>query len=309
MTNFQFKSFKFLVVIFSFSLLVFSFCEAAVLYLEPAQGEYQPGDTFIVEARIDTQGECINAAAINLSFSRDILEAIDFSKGNSILSLWLKPLEINQAEGLVSFSGGIPGGYCGRLPGDPGQSNLLGRIIFKVREKNGELFFVKLEFGEDSRVLLNDGFGTPCELTFKGATFNILAGELEEVKDQWQEELEKDKIPPEVFDIEIQQDQSIFEGKYFIIFQTQDKQTGLDYYEVKEGDKNWQKTKSPYLLVDQELKSIIKVRAVDKVGNERIAEYIPEVSKRSSLFWLVLLIFVGFGIIWRIVKKFLISKS
>ncbi len=97
--NLKLKIFYFLIVVFIISFFIFNFCQAAILYLEPASGEYQPGDTFIVEIKIDTEGECINTVEVNLSFPKDILKAIDFSQGNSILTLWVKKPEINQEKG------------------------------------------------------------------------------------------------------------------------------------------------------------------------------------------------------------------
>ena len=278
----------------------------AVLYLEPSQGQYYQGDTFIVNARIDTEDECINTVEANLSFSQDVLEVVDFSKGNSILTIWLKSPVINQESGLISFVGGIPGGFCGPIPGDPGKSDLLGKIIFKVTAKTPGVSLSTpgvgvVEFLDSSQVLLNDGFGTPAKLKTKGAIFTILPGIPEVPKKEWQAELEKDTIPPEPFEIEIHQDPAIFDGKYFIVFQTQDKQTGIDYYEVKEGKKDWQRAESPYLLKDQRLKNIIKVRAVDKAGNERIAEYLP--TKRPFPWWIIILVLVVAGAIWWIIKR------
>ncbi|PIS22373.1 hypothetical protein COT50_02310 [candidate division WWE3 bacterium CG08_land_8_20_14_0_20_41_10] len=291
-----------LLIIF-FSLFIPFSGWAAVLYLEPAEGNYYHGDTFITNLRVDTENECINTIEANLNFSQDALETVDFSQGNSILTLWLKPPIIEQKSGLVSFIGGIPGGYCGILPGDPGESNLLGRIIFKIKEVSGDSTSAKVEFLESSQVLLNDGFGTPAKLTAKGAVFTILAEKLEVAKDQWQEEIEKDEISPEPFAIEIHQDPAIFEGKYFIMFLTADKQTGIDYYEIKEGKGDWKRVESPYLLEDQSLTSIIKVRAVDKAGNERIVEYIPPTVKKPFPYWIIILILVGIGVIWQIVRK------
>jgi len=295
--------------------------KAVTLYLEPETGQYQPGDTFVIEVKIDTEGECINAVEANLSFSNDILQAIDFSRGESILSLWVKNPEINQGQGLVSFSGGTPGGYCGRIPGDPGTSNSLGKIIFRVpgmtvkesRENKGEIKFL-----ESSQVLLNDGFGTPAKLTTKATTIKITeVGPLKISKNEWQKELAEDKIPPEPFEIKPQRDPLIFEGKYFIAFLTTDKQTGIDYYEVCEHTKlhecehektqNWKKAESPYLLEDQSLKSIIKVKAVDKAGNERFAEYLPEISKKPFPWQVIIL--VGAAItLYLIIKKGKIVK-
>lgn len=285
-------------VLFSFSLVLTPIgAGAAILYLEPASGEYHSGDTFIVEARIDTEGECINTVKVDLSFSKDILEVIDFSQGNSILTLWLQTPKIDQKSGSVSFTGGIPGGYCGPLPGEPGKPDLLLKLIFRLT--SGGLSSVN--FGKGSVVLLNDGFGTPAKLTLKEAIFTILPEKREIPKEEWQEEIGKDNIPPEPFEIKIHKDPSIFEGKYFLVFQTVDKQTGIDRYEVKEGKRNWKIAESPYLLEDQSLKSIIKVKAVDKAGNERIAEYIP--AKKLFPYWIIILVLIGAGIIWWIITK------
>jgi hypothetical protein len=278
---------------------------AAILYLEPSSREYQPGDTFIVEMKIDTEGECINTIEANLSFSRDILKAVDFSQGKSIIIVWVKSPEINQEKGEISFSGGISGGYCGRIPGDPGTSNLLGQIIFRIPgmmvRKPGENI-AEVKFLDTSQILLNDGLGTKAKLTTQGATFKILS-KLEPSQDEWKEELEKDNIPPEPFEIEIQQTPAIFEGKYFITFSTTDKQTGVDYYEIREGKRDWQTAESPYLLDDQSLQSIIEVKAIDKAGNERIAEYTPEIPKKPFLYWVIILVLIGAGVIWWIIKR------
>ncbi len=283
-----------------------TFAFGAVLYLEPASGEYQPGDTFVVNVRIDTEGECINAVEADLSFSQDIFKAVDFSRGQSIITLWTKTPEIKQELGQISFSGGVPGGYCGRIPGDPETSNLLGKIIFEIpgmmvggpREGPAEIRFL-----ETSQVLLNDGLGTLARLSTKGTDFKIVPQRTEPIEESWQEEIKNDTFPPEPFEIVVHKDRAIFEGKYFITFLTSDKQTGLDYYEIQEGIGNWKKAESPYLLEDQTLGSIIKVRATDKAGNERIAEYLPEAPKKFLPYWTIILVLLGAGIIvWVIIK-------
>lgn len=264
--------------------------QATVLYLEPEQGQYRAGDTFIVEARIDPKGECVNAIEADLSFSNNILEAVDFSEANSILTAWVKTPKINQDDGLVGFIAGIPGGFCGSLPGDPGQPNLLGRIIFRAKYSLGGRTSAKIEFLNNSQVLLNDGFGTSASLRRQPANFIILPEESVRPLREWQEELGRDNILPDPFEIEIRQDPAVFEGKYFVIFSTTDKQTGIDYYEIKEGRGEWRRAVSPYLLADQKLKSKISVRAVDKAGNERVAEYNPP--PKPIPYWTIIIILI-----------------
>lgn len=275
---------------------------AAKLYLEPAQGEYYQGDTFIVEIRLDTEKENINAAEVNLTFSQDILEVKDLSSGNSILTFWVKEPTFSNQKGKVSFIGGIPGSYLGK-------DGVLGKIIFKVKE-GGEEREAEIKFLDNSKVLLSDKKGTEAILTTQEAIFKILPEIPEVIKKEWQEELEKDKIPPEPFKIEISQNSSIFEGKYFIVFSTTDKQTGIDHYEVKEGERKWKKAQSPYLLENQSLGEKIKVKVIDKAGNERIQMIKPgriEIEKKISwknIFPWIILIIIGIGIFWRLIKRF-----
>ncbi len=275
--------------------------EGAILYLEQASGEYHREDVFIVEIKLNTEGEYINTTKIDLTFSQEILEVKDFSKGNSILTLWVEEPTFSNKTGTISFIGGIPGGYLG-------EDGPLGKIIFYAKE-GGE---VKIQFQEDSQILLNDGFGTKAELEKQGAAFNILSEKLKAPRDEWLGELKKDNILPEPFEIEISQDPSIFEGKYFIVFSTTDKQSGVDYYEVKEGERDWKKAESPYLLEDQALQGIIKVKAVDKAGNERIAEYIPlgyKPPKKLLSYLIIILILIGGGVIWWVIRKFRYGKK
>ncbi len=290
--------------IFLFFFVLFSALpligQAAELYLEPAQGEYHQDDTFIAEVRLNTEGEYINVAKVDLTFPQDILEVKDFSKGNSILTLWVEEPSFSNQSGRVSFAGGIPAGY-------QGWDGLLGRTIFRVKQQGTGDKKVKIEFLVSSQVLLNDGLGTPAELKTKGAIFSILPERLEiPPEDKWQEEIEKDNIPPESFKIEVSQDPSVFEGKYFLSFSTTDKQTGVDYYEIKEGERDWKKGESPYLLEDQRLRSIIKVRAVDMAGNERIETIEPP--KKPFPYWLILII-IGLVIIIWIIRKLKRSKN
>lgn len=295
-----------LLFIIFLSLLLPISGRAAVLYVEPAQGNYYPGDTFIADLRIDSENECVNIVGVDLSFSQNVLEALDFSSGDSILTLWISSPAIKQEAGTLSFTAGIPGGYCGRLLGDPGESNLLGRVIFKVKSGLIKSETARIKFLSSSQVLLNDGVGTPAVLSLKGAVLSVLPGVSETPKKEWQAELDKDKIPPEFFKIELNQSPSIFEGKYFITFSATDKQTGIDYYEVKEGRGDWQKAASPYLLENQGLRSIIKVRAVDKAGNERIAQYGPQT--RQFLYWAVALVLMSLGAFAWIRHKIILKK-
>ena len=125
-----------------------------------------------------------------------------------------------------------------------------------------------------------------------------------------------DTKAPEEFTPKIGQDSSVFEGKYFLSFYTTDKMSGTDHYEIseikdKQQDKdNWKVVKSPYVLEDQTLNSIIKVKAVDKAGNERIAEIIPP-EKPAPIFpyWKVTVSLLLIGVIYWVWKKYTSSRK
>lgn len=284
---------KKIILIIIFYLFLAQSVQAAVLYFETDKNQYELGDTFLVDLRIDTE-ECINAFDVKFNFAKDLVAVKDVSLGESIITLWLEEPKIGQ--GTISFSGGIPGGYCGIISGDPGRTNLLARIIFKSLN----LGTVEINFNPESQVLLNDGLATKADLTLRDTSFRIVQTG-EPVVDEWQYELDQDLIMPESFEIKLAQDDSLFEGKHFIIFFTTDKQTGIDYYEVKEGDNDWKRVKSPYLLKDQSLTSAIRVRAVDKAGNTRISEL--EAAREKFAYWYWIVVLAALFIIWLLYKQ------
>ena len=151
--------------------------------------------------------------------------------------------------------------------------------------------------------------GTEANLRLKAGQYKILKEKSS--KRVLEKKLTEDKIPPEPFGILVLKDPQVFEGKYFITFNTQDKQTGIDHYEVKEGNKDWKIAESPYLLEDQKLQSIIKVKAIDKAGNERVVEFSPYLPKKPPflLYFIVfVLVLVGVSIIWQIIKRYSTKK-
>lgn len=270
---FKIRSYFCLIFIFAalFSILPESVM-ASELYFESSNAEYHPGDTFIADLKINNQKECINAISADIKFSEDLLEAVDFIKSDSILVFWVGDPSIRGELGSVSFTGGIPGGYCGKAGEDSGSGDIIGKIVFKVKEGGaGDLKLAEIKFLETSEVFLNDGLGTKANLSFKRLDLKI-TGSASQTGDEWREEKASDIIPPEPFTIEIVADPKVFEGRYFAVFNASDKQTGVDHYEVRENNGSWIKAESPYLLKDQSLKNSLEVKAVDKAGNERLAD-------------------------------------
>ena len=233
--------------------------------MESAENEYYQEDVFIVEVKLDTEEERINALKVELTFPQDKLEVVDVSRGDSVLSLWPEEPTYSNLEGKVSFIGGIPLGF-------EGQGKIVS-IPFRVISFEDSETLAEITFQDSSRALLNDGLGTDASLALLGIVFTLFPETAEDSRDEWTQELIKDDIPPEPLEIILARHSLIFEGKYFIAFFAVDLETGIDYYQVKEGDRPWKKTSNIYLLEDQSLQSLIKVKAVDKAGNERIIEF------------------------------------
>jgi hypothetical protein len=324
--------------------------KAAGIYMEPKSGTFGPGDTFELDILINVDGDCVNTIDAYLEFPNDYMKVKNFLDGESIINLWLeKPNSLNLAEinetGILNFAGGIPGGYCGRIPGDPGRSNLLGKVIFEIPSfilSDNERETLKLKFLDKTRILLNDGFGTADEVLVEPAEF-VFSRQSINASKEWQNEINADTIPPEPFIVELQQKEGIFDGQYYIIFATQDKQSGMDHFQVLEirpeeevGKKNerkfwekwfeeereapaWKIAEMPYRLTDQTLTSKIKVMAVDKAGNERVVEYIPQeeavkkpVSAVMNYGIVILLIIISFVLLLTcvlLVKKIFLKKK
>lgn len=290
--------------------------QAVLLYLDPAEEMLYRGDTVTLNLRIVTEpDECINTVDATIHYDAGI-RAVDVGRGSSILNLWVENPTINEAERTITFAGGIPGGYCGRIPGDPSFTNVLAELVFRApglsvgggsTEPAGRVWVDE----ELTQVLLHDGLGTRAPLRTEVARFIISEGAGSTIDDSWRARVAEDKIPPADFQIVLSRDEDgvYFNGEYFISFNTSDKQSGIDHYEVMEepidelytfnwgrADAPWVREESPYKLKDQKLNSTIRVRAIDKAGNETIAVLIPpEAMRLLSTDRLITFTLLGFG--------------
>jgi len=290
------------VVVFTiFSLFIFllsaSYTQAATLYFDPAEAVIHRGDTITVSLRIDTdEGECINTVDAVIHYDANI-RAVDVSRGDSILSLWVEDPTIDETNHTITFAGGLPGGYCGRIAGDPSLTNVIAEIVFRspgLAVGVGDNPVARVWLSASSSVLLHDGLGTRSDLRLLDASFSLLATPGPASEDSWRGRVNEDTIPPADFSVIPFKDETAFSGRYFISFSTQDKQSGIDHYEVMEEpiedlyafrwgavDAPWVIEESPYVLKDQSLNSTIRVKAIDKAGNETIAVWVPEEALRK----------------------------
>jgi hypothetical protein len=290
-------------ILFSFSLVLPSIGHAAELFFEPGIQEVSIGQEFQVDLMLDPQGKKINVVAATLSFSEDLLDIVEIGDGSSILTLWVEKPVLQ--EGKISFAGMAPGGFIGIL--GPYKGAQPGKILeIGLRGKSPGQGGINIE---EAQVLLHDGKGTPAEFSISNFQFSI-----KEDMEFVPVEPEPDTIPPESFTPEIARHPDLFDGKYFLVFSTTDKQTGVDYFEVKEGKRDWERAESPYLLEDQDLRSYIYVKAVDRAGNERMEVIEPRYpirwheNRRIGVIIIIMALVIAYVIVKFLQRKKLESR-
>jgi hypothetical protein len=294
----KFSKIKFILFVSCILCLVSSPVHAARLYFEPVEiKDAAVGDILKINLILDAQDKMLNAIEGRISLSEN-LNILSINDGGSVVSLWVqKP----KAEGsIVNFSGVIPGGYKGVLS------------PYWDGYKAGEVLELVLRVGEagaagaeiiNPKILLHDGEGTETKVSVSDLEFVIAE---KETQLPLETEFPKDSNPPEEFEIEISSAPEIFDGKYFLVFLAQDKESGIDHYEVKEGYGSFVKAESPHPLKNQSLNKKITVKAVDKAGNFRIAvkyPLMPSAWYDNYLIWVIII--VGIIILYNIWKRYL----
>jgi len=261
---------SFLLVSIGFLLVFFSVlpaAQAAEFTITTPKSTINTRQRVKIEVWLNGQGEPVNAFEGKISWPQDYFSLETVSDANSIVNFWLiKPGADNG--GNLAFAGIIPGGYADS-----------GGLLFSATlqaQRDGEASVVF----KDLQALLNDGQGTAAKVSAVPLKLN-LATSTPLLLDFPNPDNER----PENFKPEISSSADLFNGQYFLVFTTQDKGSGLDYYEVVESRREleerkikpeaWVRAASPYLLKDQKLGSYIYVKAVDKNGNERLVSVAP----------------------------------
>jgi hypothetical protein len=275
---------------------------AAEITLDSDTQSIGVGSQFEVGVFINTDEESINAVEGKITFPQDLLEVKKVNDGNSIINFWIDPVRNCVSNGVekpdeICFSGIIPGGY------NDGQGLILSITFLAKKEGGGAI-----KFGE-VKALRNDGQGTEVPLTISNFNFTVR----ETAKSTGQMPTAKeDRDLPEEFAPQIAADPAIFEGKWFLVFATQDKGSGIDHYEVCEGKSKCIAAESPYLLQNQDLDEEIIVKAVDKSGNERVATIPARFARpwyKDYAILAILIIAALVYLIWKTLWKKLNTKN
>jgi len=260
---------------------------AAKLFLNAKPADVGIGQQVQAQLLIDTENESVNAFEGRVTYSHDLLELQEVRESNSIVSFWIEPPA--EQDSSIVFSGVTPGGY-------QGTSGILWTAVFKTKQAGTPDLEIK-----DAKALLNDGMGTEASLTLEPFKLLIAEGATSEV--HVAAEIIDYELP-ESFMPELARDQTVFDGKWFVVFATQDKKSGMDHFEITEvrsgSPRHWLMVESPYVLQDQELRSRIFIKAIDKAGNRRIVELAAQypLSWYEEYWNWVILLIVGIIALW-----------
>lgn len=113
---------------------------------------------------LNTEGVAVNTIAAELHFPPNKLQIANPSLGKSIVQVWATQPIFSNKEGRIYFIGGIPS------PGITTSQGIVQSFTFRVVAP-GE---AKLEFGNETQVLANDGLGTDVLRQTSPALFRFI---------------------------------------------------------------------------------------------------------------------------------------
>ncbi len=258
------------------------------------------GDTALVSVHFDTQGKRPNTIEgdINISVGADHISITEFTLAASSLRYWLKTPSLD-SKSKISFVGGTPGGFNTK-------DGLLFKIVFTA-DSVGDVTITP----ENIKAYDNDGKATAITTTVQPLTLTIQP-KTEQGTNHWLDIIAGDKEGPHDITVAVGQNEAVFNGQKFITISAVDDQSGIDHYEVSEGDRPAVRSGSTYVLLDQTEKSIITIAAYDKAGNVSKIQMKPTDQKpMTSTTWFMVVVIgliVLYGIymaaiFWRHRKK------
>ncbi len=316
---------------------------AAVLSFQTATSDWPIGATQVLELRLDSAGEVVNALEAAITYPTELVDVVAITHGGSTFTVWPDEPQFDAEAGLITFTAGIPNGsYI-----DAGQV-----LTLVVRPK--VLGSIQLKFIPDqTAIYLNDGFATKVPLSFDEPIYQSVAAptsglvitspthpnayswyQATQFTAQWQKKADAaysfqiadqvsqplddtpdptaqtllgeyttsdlkdgvhyfmikeklseesgwseptirtvmvDSTPPIAFTVSLQQTEQEFAGAHFLVFNTTDLTSGVDHYEVVEGETHTTVSHGPFKLIHPNIAGLVEVRAVDAAGNVMVS--------------------------------------
>jgi len=99
--------------------------------------------------------------------------------------------------------------------------------------------------------------------------------------------------------------EDVISGKKALVFSARDLTSGIEQYQVQEGEKVYANSLSPFVLPDQSRKKVVIIRAIDKAGNVTEATIQPITSNSTSWSLIIILTVVIVVILVFLLSRFL----
>ena len=297
---------KYIIKISTIVLVLIGFvpasASAANLYFESTRNTVSVGDTLIVSVKISSDGASINTVDgnINLASKENSFVVNDFNLAGSIFSLWPRTPSLSKDGSNISFVGGVAGGF-------KTDKVTLFNIVIEAASKGSITISPK-----DISVFANDGKGSKVPLKTSNLTIQVNDKNPSVAStNEWVNLVSKDKTAPSDFTIAIGREASLFDGKRFAFFNSIDNESGISYYEVKEGSNAVIRSGSMYVLQNQDENGIpsLSVTAYDKAGNSTTATYKEPGYKLLGFPMYIIITIIILVIIFLVLRKIRKNKK
>lgn len=170
--------------------------------------------------------------------------------GESVVQNWIEaPREV---DGVIRFAGIIPGGFTGSASPEGGLTGDAPLFSFEVTGAYTPLSMT------GAKLYLNDGIGTRVAYADEDVSQTLVSGGARQVED---------RIPPEYVDVERVSGESVADGGPALLLSGFDAHSGIDRFEVQEGNGAWVRSESVYAEQDEYGLRSVSVRAYDRAGN------------------------------------------
>ncbi len=207
------------------------------------------GEVFEATILVDTENESINAIEGEIVFDDKILKLELINTAQSFVNFWVED-PILAKGGSIRFSGITPGGI-----------NAHNIELFKISFRAQIIGKSQISIN-NIKLFINDGAATMSKANSVPGAISITPrtapdSEIEIV----------DFTPPEKFKAERAKNIAIYDNKWFAVFNTADKTSGIKSYEICE---LWRCNTgvSPYQLSNQSPFYLIEIIAYDNNGNK-----------------------------------------
>lgn len=293
------KVLKLINFVLFFSLFVYSAipAESALISIKNPSEKVSVGDVVVLSVLIDTENQNINVVEgdVSIVMGGDNIVIKDLSVAGSSFLLWPVKPSFSQSLNKISFTAGIPGGINKR-------DAILFKIILQIQAE-GQIVLSPANI----KAFVNDGRATPVQIKFSPITFSSSALGDGGGVNNWGKIIIGDNKKPFGLMAEIGSDSSLFEGKTFVAFSAFDNESGIDHYEVKEGDREVVRSGSIYVFQNQQKLEPTLIIAYDKAGNSRKL-WLREKTTLEKIN-LPIIIFYSISIILLIMALFRIFKA